>query len=212
MPFPRNHLLLSVIGSGYSPDELWVWGLHVDRAEPMGTAELQAAMDAVSAYQTNPNNQFSSAFKLLELKSAIIGPDGRYPEGSNSRSLVLTTPVSGAVGAKPPGQLTLAVSLRTAIPRGRGNRGRFYPPGPTWPIGDDGRIGAPQAQESAGAAKAMIEGVQAACGAPVVVASALASTLRPVTAVEVGRVVDTQRRRRSSFKEDHQTVAITPLA
>lgn len=114
-------------------------------------------------------------------------------------------------GVQIPNQLTQAITLHSDVSRGRGSKGRFYPPssfmstGGTTNIGADGRISAANAKATADSAQELISELNAAASSfNAVVWSQLAQQARAVEKVSVGRVVDTQRRRRSSLDEDRQ--------
>jgi hypothetical protein len=212
MPFPRQHLLISPIGDCYNAVEEWTFTLRVDRVALPTTAEMDALVAAYTTYMSAANSAISTYHRLLGLKVAPIGQDGLYPPASAAVERILAAPVAGSsLGNAMIPQQTQAVSLQTALSRGRGSRGRFYPPPQNVSVGTDGRTALAMAQSRADAAKTLINSIQTALAAPVVVGSELAVTLRAVTQVEVGRVVDTQRRRRGALAEEWQTAAVTPL-
>lgn len=213
MPFPRPHLLLSPIGDAYSATEEWTFTLRVDRSAMPSEVEHQAALDAYSAWMTAAGNAVSSYHRLLGLKVAPIGTNGLYPPGEVSKELLLATAVSGlTTGSGVIPQQTCVVSLLTDLARGRGNRGRIYPPPQAAGVTVTGGIAPSNQQTFADNAAALINSVQTALGAPVCVGSELANTLRPVTRVEVGRVIDTQRRRRGAISEDYLGTPVNPQA
>lgn len=211
MPFPRQHLLLSPIGDAYGTTEEWTFTLRVDRVALPTVAEMDALVGHYSTYMSSALSDVSTFHRLLGLKVAPIGQDGRYPAGQDAAERILTTPVLGtSAGADMIPQQSQAVSLLTGLSRGRGSRGRFYPPPQGTTLGSDGRCTVPSTQERVDAAKALVQGIQTALAAPVVVGSELANTLRAVTAIQVGRVVDTQRRRRSGLDEGYLEAPVDP--
>lgn len=160
---------------------------------------------------------------LREVKVNRIASTGRYQD-NDVHTVLLGTPTAGTVSANLPSQLTTAVTLRTARARGRGSRGRFYLP-PVSGLGTldtSGRLTVARAQEIAISAKALVESINLAYWARdgglrtmmmVGVASDIGTGIfEPATSLEVGRVVDTMRSRRSSLFEDHQEVTIAPPA
>lgn len=213
MAFPRAHLLLTPIGDAWSATEQWTFGLRVDRVALPSDGEMTTLLTHYEAYLKNANCSFVTQVRMLGLKAAPIGTDGRYPPDAGAKERLYATPITGiSVFAGTLPQSTAAVSLWTAKSRGRGSKGRFYPPVQVHNIDATGRLPGSIPGVYAAAAKSLIQNIQTTLGAPVVVGSALASTLLPVTAVAVGRVVDTQRRRRSSLAEEHVSAAVTPLA
>lgn len=161
--------------------------------------------------------------QLTEVKVNRIDALGRYAD--NDVHTIPVTPVAaGQASGNLASQLALAVTLRTARERGRGSRGRFYMPpiGPFASLGTDGRLTTAQAQQQANSAKALLESINLTywardgglrTGMMVGVASDIGSGIfEAATRVEVGRVPDTIRSRRSSLSEDHQEAAIAPPA
>lgn len=161
--------------------------------------------------------------QLTEVKVNRIAADGRYAD--NDVHTIPVSPVSaGQASGNLASQLALAVTLRTARERGRGSRGRFYLPpiGGFSSLGSDGRLTTAVALQQANSAKALIESINLTywardgglrTGMMIGVASNIGSGLfEAATRVEVGRVPDTMRSRRSSLSEDHQEVTIAPPA
>jgi hypothetical protein len=112
-------------------------------------------------------------------------------------------PIVGSAATIYPPQVALAVSLRTAITRGRAHAGRFYMPAPAVPIGGNGKI-QPSTQESLlNTLKTFLDDVNEAM-APwqVGVTSKIgAGAQQRVTHVALGQVFDTIRSRREKFDE-----------
>lgn len=138
--------------------------------------------------------------------------DGKYTSAGMSDTYVLSpagVSTAAATGAVP-NQNTQAVTLHSELSRGRGSKGRFYPPnssnqnGTTW-IGADGRADATFTLSLATSAATMLNAINAiAVNLSVVVWSQVGQSAHGVDRVSVGRVVDTQRRRRNSLDEDRQ--------
>lgn len=159
--------------------------------------------------------------KLTELKVNRIDASGHY-EDNEAMTHLYPTPIAGGAATSEPAQLACAVSLRTAVERGRGSRGRFYLPAPAAlaTVGADGRLTTAQAGGLATGAKALIDAINQTYWARdgglrvamrVGVASNIgAGVFQPATYVEVGRVPDTIRSRRSSLVEDHQSATLAP--
>lgn len=105
-------------------------------------------------------------------------------------------------------QATLAVSLTTSLFRGPAHRGRVYPPTST-EVSNDGRTPVIRATECAGTMVTLLAALNAANAGRVVVYSAVGgpSTVQ-VLGVSVGRVIDTQRRRRRNLLEEYSSAPI----
>jgi hypothetical protein len=193
-------------------------------AEPggsfVGTQDSKVPPDIVAAVKEfhRSSGVSSSAAKLDLIKFNAIGPNGRYIASTLTTRTEVVPPTAGSSSVFPPPQLTIAVTLRTGRARGRGSRGRFYPPYPPVAVAvaeETGQITAAAAQTLGTAAVALIQALNNATsetnpdvgGLRVVVASDLGTgVFEPVTGVEVGRVVDTMRSRRTSLKEDRVKV------
>lgn len=172
-----------------------------------------------------------STHRLTELKVARIDVNGTYPPTETSYSHFYLPPIGG--GASPPSgmlaQGTIAATLTTALPRGLASRGRvFLPPSFLYTPAADGLLPIARATQIA---KSMQRLINAINGDTVVGNVAIFSrgkavrgpadakgkfhptypnqgATQVVTGVRVGRVVDTQRRRRRSLQEQPQAVTI----
>lgn len=206
MAFPHTHLLLTVEGDAWTSLETWQFGLHFDI--PTVPTALTAIDTAINAWFTSANIGVNKNVRYLGFKLALIAPDGHYPPGHAPTVFTRTVPAIGVgVDSQIP-QASLVISLRTALPRGRGHAGRIYPPPQVHPVGADGRVAASSLNTSLTTWKSFFDSLITAVGGRLVVASSLASTFQPVTTIRAGRVYDTQRRRRSSLPEEYSTTTI----
>lgn len=167
-------------------------------------------LPALSTWFQDSNTNINAGARLDYIKFNEINTlTGKYANQVAAFEHVLAPPLAGP-GASVPGQLTLAVTLTTGLTRGRGHAGRFYPPsghGSSVPS-TDGRVSIGAAQSHGITAKALINSINAINAGKVVVLSVLDQKVVEVTGVAVGRVVDTQRRRRSSLPEDYQKIPL----
>jgi len=232
MVFPGYFHRIVAIGSLYAAETFNFTLSVVPTESPLDTEEVTPEL--ANAVRTNVENWFKAASapaapgiitrcQLLEVKLNRIDASGKYADNE-----VHTVPVSNTTSGQAAGniasQLALAVTLRTARERGRGSRGRFYLPplGVFSGLGTDGRLTTVQAAAVATSAKSLIESINLTYWARdgglrpammVGVASDVGSGIfEAATRVEVGRVPDTIRSRRSSLAEDHQEVTIAPPA
>lgn len=158
--------------------------------------------------------------RLLIVKIAHIGSDGRYM----SAPVEIPQSVGGNFdgGGRHPNQVAYAVSLRTAGDLGR-VKGRFYAPLPSVAVDVDGTISETVAEIMEGSARTLINALNNQPGLDVLDLNvAVASqgrrnkngTMRVpprnhrVTGVGVGRVLDTQRRRRNKLAESRDWSAL----
>lgn len=137
---------------------------------------------------------------------------GKYTEDGVARNSVFSPVVLAPAGALDvPNQLTSVITTHSVLARGRGSKGRFYPPstcmaggGPSM-LSTDGRLYAANAKDMADSAQELLSEINAVTAVfTLVVFSRIANQAHPIERVSVGRVVDTQRRRRSSLAEDRQ--------
>jgi hypothetical protein len=165
--------------------------------------------------------------RLTEVKVARIGIDGTYPDNDAAYSHFYIPPIVGDF-TPPTGQSaqqTLCVTLTTAVPRGLASKGRvFLPPSYWYKPGTDGLLVAADALKIGKSIQRLINEINANAvvgnvaiysrGKGVAAYDAAHKRVEytypnpgasnVVTGVKVGRVIDTQRRRRRSLPEGYQ--------
>lgn len=206
-PYDTAHLYLQW-GGKLPGNEGWSCGL---RMAPVGSSTsldpadmLAGVAAAVETFHTAANTQIASTAKLSFVKLNYINPDGHYAEDTTFEHIVADVGGGGTGSTLFPNQVALAVSLTTAVSRGLGSRGRFYLPMPVMPVGTDGLIlvGArDNVKTTATTFLNALNAVDANYDVAVFSRKQGAPTHRTVTGIEVGRVLDTQRRRRRSLTE-----------
>lgn len=230
MAYPGPFHRLVVIGTLYTA-ETFNFTMSIvpveapEAVEAVDTELLEAVADDVAVWW--PKLEGSGGVSIMddavltEVKLNRIGADGRYMDNT-AMTHIFTPPVASSIAGNVPAQLSLAVTLRTDRARGRGSRGRFYLP-PIARLTDldgTGRISAGDATDIANGAKALIDAINTTYwarngGLSVAMRVGVASDIgtgifEEARTVEVGRVPDVIRSRRSSLDEDHQAVTITP--
>lgn len=232
MPFTAPHMYLSILGDAYGGTERWQFGFRLTDGGISGQATANDVGPAIAAWYPVAANGFYATHRFTSVKVARIGVDGAYEPGTISGEWFPAAPVLGseghAVDSPDVPQLTVCCTLQTAVPRGRGARGRVYPPPQRWNIGADGLLAAGDAGVFALRMANLISTINAR---PLVGNVAVMSrgkgvpgpvvkgrqrytypnpgTTNNVTSVGVGRVVDTQRRRRRNLVESRQSSAVT---
>lgn len=181
---------------GLFPGETWSFGVHSS-----GNASLAAAQ---AAWTTGITAFFSAAYlatlsnevSAIEATTVEIDPTtGRQLTGvSDPRNEVGT-----AAAASMPFQCAPVVSLRTAQ-LSRSGRGRFYAPSLATTQIDGGRMLAGAQTALADSAQDLLQALEAGGQAPVIYHRG-AGTTTNVTSIDVGDVIDTQRRRRNKLVE-----------
>lgn len=227
MAYPSHFHRLVLGGTLYT--ETWNTSLSIagDLPEVSDTMLSNIAALISSWFTSTGLNSpyFYTTTKLTEIKLNRIDTDGHY-EDDVSQTWVYPTPLSGPATAAPgpAPQLTPVVTLRTAVERGRANRGRMYlPPASGFANpSSDGRAVAADALRIANGVATLINSLRAAyvaqygpganTGVVSVMSNIGAGAQQRVTRVEVGRVIDTMRSRRSSLLEDRQQNTTAILA
>jgi len=170
---------------------------------------------------TAPGIAIHAGAKLTGFKLNQIGPDGHYVNDPTNE-YVYGSPVQGGYAVFAVPQVATVATLRTAVERGNGSKGRMFLPCVEgfYAPDADGRASVVHATRTANAVRALIElvnGVYAArvsgdeATGKVGVASRVgAGVFRPVTHVTVGRAPDTMRSRRN--KQSEAPVSSSPVS
>lgn len=234
----RKHFLLAWGGTLHG-SEIWSNSVRMARPleEPLGPpddATMEDALDDVTADIRNfiSTGTFHGQLRLTWVKFNRINSLGLYEQSGKTYERILTGAAGFAQGA---GQSTtynvpqasVAVSLRTARDRGVGSAGRFFLPGvaAAASVASDGRLTTAQQTSLNTAVQAFLNNLNnwplddafwgdAGSAPRLVIASPGGRNHpeglnEPVTQAGVGRVVDTQRRRRNDLSEELATLAIT---
>jgi hypothetical protein len=219
MAYMTNFLRLVVIGRLFGPTEHFSFGLTMIpnfAGNPVPPTTVPTAVhSAVKTFFTTAPIGTQASLESVKLNE--IGTDGHYTQPT-SVEYFYSPLAPGTFSPSPAPQVALAVSLRTAVARGRANSGRFYVPLPAEaPAVGDGRIVPATAINFADKAAALINSLNASMNSEWVVAvnsKVGTGAQHKVTHVEVGRVLDTIRSRRSSLDENYQsnTVVIPALS
>lgn len=222
MPY-LPHIKTSFIGkfsptAAGAPVETWTFSLKwapTNPADIIGDAgQAQSDSVAQAAGQTAGsvfgNSRFGTNVHMTECRTYTIGPDGKAVGSIGYWSPI--SPYSGTGTPIYPWQVSTAVSL-VAAGRGKGKFGRIYLPPLTYPVATDGLLSQANATALTDTMRAWFISLDTALGTAltrdvqlVVAGETGSGTLRPVREVRVGRVLDTQRRRRRSLPEGYSTL------
>lgn len=226
--FDMEHVLIQW-GGTLPGGETWSCSLRTGAQEsgnPAGDVPSEGAVsswlngsikDAVLAYHTNALTSINPVAKLTFVKANRIAVDGHYMDPSTNEYVYASIAGTGGAFNPLPNQCTIAVSLTTGYKRGPAHRGRFYLPSPAVQVAAaDGLCTQYEADSIAAATKTFLESIGDVPGldtpfsqTPMVFSrKSGAPAHRAVTGVEVGRVVDTQRRRRRSLKETYRPATL----
>lgn len=222
MPYSK-HWLLSFGGKAFTTEE-WSCNLRF-KSSGIGPADdgswNQIAADAIDDVRDDVVNFFanvpycfSAAHTLDFVKFNAIGENGRYLDTSNTRARYPAGVVGTGAPVMPP-QIALVLSLRTDAERGRAHAGRIFLPASKFTVGADGRISQAQVDATMLWTRTFISnlnnwpGLDLPWEPEVHIVSGINGDYRPVTKMRIGRVLDTQRRRREDLLEEYTEGAAT---
>jgi hypothetical protein len=208
------HWLLSFGGDLCEGQEIWANNIRFATASdlPFGpfdeNAQLAGFAADIRALALNVAARWPSDVRCTWVKFNPIDANGRYASLTESNTLFLqgTDIIVGQGTTVMPPQASMCITWRTAFARGRGSKGRIFAPRSHVSVAANGRVNQGQVDGMAQAYRDFIvalndlEGPDGT-GLRVVVASGVNGALNPVERVEVGNVIDTQRRRRNSLVE-----------
>lgn len=218
-----GHLHKLVIGGALAGSESWSVSMHYLKANP-GKIDISApVISAVKAWFQDVNIQMNALARLEFIKwneldplPRINPPDPktglprpaspaytRYLSANAPNEIFLipgTIPAGTMITGAP--QLTCAVSLITNQARGLAHKGRIYPP-VACTIGADGRSTF-NPEANLAAVKTMLTALNTLGAGNVVVYSGVRGTqVNIVNGLKIGKVIDTQRRRRKNLLEEY---------
>lgn len=227
MPYPSSFHRIVAIGSLYG-DEQFNFSLSVvPQGSPLDavTETFANSVGAVIASwfdnaQGATGVGITSAARLTSVKVNRINAAGLYQDPDSIENIVVGGVAGGGSGFPAP-QLTVAVTLATDVPRGRGSKGRFYlPPLASTTTMDNvtGKMTSTQADQICQGATALIDSINGVYAVEYdegdfnprvgVASNAGAGVFRAATEIRIGRVVDTMRSRRASLTEQYSTRAV----
>lgn len=211
MPYPQQFLKVVASGTTY-PGEIWScsWNIAQNFEGPVEQpTDLTPYVTALSTWHQAADTQLSGPGRLDMVKVNLIGTDGLYVNDDTQFVEVVPGVPTTNVSLFAPAQCTVCVSLTTNKSRGLAHGGRFYPPVCLPGLGADGRITSANAQKIASSAATLISDLNAIGPGDVSIMSNVGAGARePVRGVRVGRVVDTQRRRRNALPEEYVVSAV----
>jgi hypothetical protein len=207
-PFDSSHLYVQW-GGKLPGGEQWSCGFRMWKS--IGSTDTDAASvlaivaPALSAFHTRATTHINAKALLSFVKCNAIDVNGHYIGAATHETTFADLPGGNTVanGTSFPNQVALAVTLQTGFSRGSAHQGRFYLPLPVHDVDATGLISAAAAADVDASLATLRTAVNAGGGEQMVVMSRKSGAPghRAVTGFGVGRVLDTQRRRRRSLQE-----------
>lgn len=225
MTFDREHGVLTW-GGTLPGGESWSNTMRMAETEETVGANDAAGWDmeellghystVINAYHGNAGIGIHTLCKLTYVKFNRVDVNGHYIDPTTYRADF--APVSGGLATvQYPNQITLAVTLTTAISRGKASKGRIFQPMPAYGLAADGMLSVGSVTNVKEQWKAFIEalsdvpGVDTSSSPGACVMSKVGSTgvrTHRISGVKVGRVYDTQRRRRRNLPEAYEAIVV----
>lgn len=224
MAFRQSFTSLTMNGTLADGNEIFSAGFHIDSsvnrvpedewADAFGAVAGELA-EACADYFGLGTTQVPAGAILTDVKLAHIGTDGKYIEAP------IVTPItrSGAYNTAYAPQNAIVNTLVSGEYRDPGKYNRFYLPfclrteTTTWALSTS-------AQEAYASGLSnfigeindiLVEGLAPYYAAVAVVSSAGTGYSSPVQFVRIGKVIDTQRRRRNKLNEDYVTLEVPAI-
>ena len=202
MPAIAGHLFRLSYGGPIFTTETWSNTLHFDSpgVDQPDTPAMIAALQKL-----NGLTQASSSISWWKYNE-LVPLTGKYLDPTSNTHDV--NPALVGAQATVPAQLALCVTMGTAVTRGGAHGGRIYLPYAPVVAGDTGLIPVADQLVLRENSRLFLKALIATKTHRLVIWSHAKQTSNAVTRVSVGRVVDTQRRRRKSLKEGHNYAAL----
>jgi len=182
---------------GTTPDGTWSFGLWTTNTGDDAAAALTKFQTAVAAMWAGDMDAYISDQVAYTAQKVVTVDPSSGKQIARADGVVSDAGVDA--GETLPPQISLAVTLRTALAT-RAGRGRFYLPPFSVAQMDTGRLPSATQTDVLDQVKQMFDSLIGNGHTPVIYHRTAASTT-PITTLAVGDVYDTQRRRRDSYVE-----------
>lgn len=221
MAYPNAFVKLTVSGT-VAGEDIWSNSYSISTQDGSSGEEMFADLNpaalatAAQAFYCQGGQSMMTYNRLSTIKLALIGTDGKTI--GEPKIYDYPNPPAGQATFTVPPQDSIVISLLTDTIRGLANRGRIYAPAGFGDVtSSSGRLNATTVTFLVNKAVTWINAIntfaQTASPAGIVVINSAvrAGASHPVTGVEVGNLVDTQRRRRNRLSEAYTTAPlVTP--
>jgi hypothetical protein len=199
-------------GPLYDGTEEWSTGLRLAGAGAEAAGDEAGDQVLCNAYAAKILTNWQAGYmantnaKLSWVKFNRTGLDGKYRFNYTLRKDYLPAVAASNTNTPllPP-QVSLVATLRSSSKRGLAHAGRIYLPAPPVTLDSDGRITTASRDSVLGRVKLLLDDINSVdAGLYLAIASKVRDgATKRVVRVEVGRVLDTMRSRRTSLVEDY---------
>lgn len=203
---------IATTGLDFATEDPWI--AAASALDQLEDTTLEALTDEYIT-MVNTSDVWWADYSLLQgIKVAAIGTDGHYL--TDPRIVDLGSGTDGTAAGVVP-QTTMVLSLRSGSSLGTGNYGRMYLPHCGMALVSGGPYAASTGVTGlANAAQTFLQDITAAINVdltavvrPRIMSQAGSGSQKVIERVAVGRVIDTQRRRRNRLTEEYVTEDIT---
>jgi hypothetical protein len=214
---------VTMLGTMFNGGEQWTTGFWLgnvsggDIGQSPTEADCQLIANRWKTYFESAGSQTHGSWRTDGVKIALISENGTTTPGATA-FYYYPSSIAGIQNANLQApQVSLVATMTSARARGYASKGRMYLPGVAAAVQNDGRIALANTASIRTGLKTFFDGVntdfaddyevvlnsQEVAGIP-----GHAPLMVPVTAVKVGNVYDTQRRRRNQLVEIYETSAL----
>jgi len=211
-----SYVRVGILGAA-TGGEVWSINPVIDPTAEFGSTVSQSALDA-AATAIAALNPGTNLLAWLSTALTITGARLEVRDSANDNLMAISiatrgTPLAGTGTPKMPPQAATVISLRTDSP-GASGRGRVYWPACGAVLGTNLRLGTGDTATILSDAQTYFHAMESALatafpliGFDLAVRSKATLSTPHVVRLQVGNVIDTQRRRRDAFPEAYSTGA-----
>jgi len=191
------------VAMGTFPGEEWTFTLHTTGSGSLAAAQTSWEAATGALWTGSLDGIVATDIAMTEVTTASLDEAGG---GQLSRLSDAVTRPGVSTEESLPAQCAVAVSTRSSLAT-RGGRGRFYLPPVDTTVMDAGRLSAVAQALIVASAELMFSTLDGSGLSPVLL-NRTTMVQTPITAFDVGDVIDTQRRRRNKLIEARVSGAV----
>lgn len=220
MAFPHRVAKVTLSGTCFGGQEIWSTGFHLGRELTDATSITPTGVsDIANAWKTffeKTDSYVSGYYEFTQCKVAMLNNDGKTMPDTAQYYSPPALVKGGAGNSGNPPQIALVATLMNSLPRGLATKGRMFLPGISPAVNATGHLDTFWVESIATNLKAFFDTVYNDADLPgnPVLASVgrgplnMDGAIRNISAIKIGNVYDTQRRRRNALSEAYITKAV----